>query len=69
MRMKLNKKSMASMLMACLSALIVGGCESSAPTCWSKPIRPHPDTVFAGDDEREILTHNEKGARLCGWKP
>lgn len=39
-------------------------------TCdWAEPIWPSQADVFSDDTARQILTHNETGARLCGWRP
>lgn len=37
----------------------------------SKPIRPSEAEIAALSDERvqDILEHNTKGQRLCGWRP
>lgn len=37
----------------------------------AKPIRPTASQVDAMTDAqvRELLAHNQKGAKLCGWRP
>lgn len=48
--------------------LALAGC--SGTFCMSKAIRLSPETVATLSDQevQDILTHNEKGAALCGWK-
>jgi len=57
---------MALMLMS------VSGCATSGPAdsfCLvAKPIYFSPSDRMAERTERAIITHNEKGASLCGWK-
>lgn len=37
----------------------------------AKPIRPTASQVDAMTDSqvRDLLSHNKKGQRLCGWRP
>ena len=37
----------------------------------AKPMRPTYDAIAAMSDQElnEILAHNRKGQKLCGWKP
>lgn len=56
-----------------LSALLfVAGCPAATGSfcAISKPIRPSEATIAAMSDSEvsEVLAHNEKGAKLCGWK-
>lgn len=56
-------------MMLC-GAIFLAGCETSVRSCdWAEPIRPSRQDVLTLGTERQILTHNETGARLCGWKP
>jgi hypothetical protein len=34
----------------------------------TEPIRPANVDVLTDAEVKDILTHNEKGAALCGWK-
>lgn len=36
---------------------------------WTKPIYVSKTDVLADSTAREILAHNEAGAKNCGWKP
>lgn len=51
-------------------ALIIPACAPSpAPTecAWAQPILVSRDDVMTEETARQILTHNETGARVCGW--
>lgn len=54
--------------------IAVSGCASGPlPTdgCeWTRPIRPTPHDVDVISDRLagDILSHNEAGARVCGWE-
>ena len=46
------------------------GCVTSKNVCgWAKPILPSRADVLTDGTARQILTHNETGASLCGWRP
>ena len=52
------------------AVILVGGCVQS--DCdWAKPIRPTTGDlgVVSPGLAREVLAHNQTGAKLCGWKP
>ncbi|PRD40860.1 hypothetical protein C5748_24815 [Phyllobacterium phragmitis] len=55
-----------------LSCLLLAGCGTSKVgfCAVSKAFRPTPATIAAMSEREvnEMLAHNEKGARLCGWK-
>jgi hypothetical protein len=36
---------------------------------WAEPIRPSRADVLTDDTLAQIVTHNEIGERLCGWRP
>lgn len=36
---------------------------------WTRPIYIAREDVLTDSTARTILTHNQTGARLCGWKP
>lgn len=49
----------------------VAGCETVRVfDCdWADPIYPSVDDALTDGTARDILTHNERGARFCGWQP
>jgi len=53
--------------------LTLTACQTASGTfCQiAKPERPSPAEIAAMSDVRaaEVLSHNLKGQRLCGWKP
>lgn len=60
----------ASLIALCLTA----GCSVTAKGSFceiSRPIRLTPETVNTLTDAQvaEILSHNQKGAALCRWRP
>jgi hypothetical protein len=59
--------------MIALTAASISGCATSPvfkDDCnWAKPILPSRADVLTGETRRQILAHNEAGAKLCGWKP
>jgi hypothetical protein len=55
-------------------AVWIAGCgiDPGAPdtACdWTAPIRPSRGDHLTEGTARQILTHNETGAALCGWQP
>jgi hypothetical protein len=67
---------MTSRLCLTLSVLAVltAGCATDAgprhDACdWAAPIRPSRADQLSAGTARQILTHNETGADLCGWRP
>lgn len=57
-----------------LAALVaLAGCQTSKGTFCdiAKPIRLAPEQVDQLTDTQvaELLAHNTKGQRLCGWRP
>jgi len=42
---------------------VVAGCD------WAEPIRPSRADQLSEGTARQILTHNETGAAICGWRP
>ena len=42
---------------------VISGCD------WAEPIRPSQADQLSEGTARQILTHNETGAALCGWRP
>lgn len=53
--------------------LVLGGCQTSGGTFCdiARPIRLSEATVDAMTDAEvaAALAHNEKGRKLCGWRP
>jgi hypothetical protein len=51
------------------------GCATEFPRAgqmvcdWAVPIRPSRADQLTDGTARQILIHNETGARLCGWRP
>ena len=35
---------------------------------WAQPIRPSRQDVLTRQTKEQILSHNESGAKICGWK-
>ncbi len=53
------------------SLLIAAGCTTTGSFCQiSKPLRPSDQTIAAmtDDEVKDVLAHNRKGQKLCGWK-
>lgn len=52
-------------------ATFLGGCVPTSDCDWAFPIRPTGDDVAVISDglARDILRHNETGAKICRWKP
>jgi len=56
---------------AALLALVACTTPSGSFCEIAKPLRPSAETIAAMTDAEvgAMLAHNEKGARLCGWRP
>jgi len=56
-----------------LSVICLSGCATTKGSfcAIAKPLRPSEATIAAMSDAEvaDMLAHNEKGAKLCGWKP
>lgn len=54
-----------------IMALLLSACSSTAGNfCLvSQPIRPSASDTLTDGTARQVLTHNEYGARVCGWRP
>lgn len=53
-----------------LAVLALSGCVSAGSFCdVARPFRPSSVAALSDADVAAALTHNEKGAKLCGWKP
>lgn len=53
-------------LMMTLIAVSVAGCARDACD-WAEPILPSPDDDLSRPLIEQIVAHNEKGERFCGW--
>jgi len=55
------------------SAVLLAGCgidlRAPADCDWAAPILPSRADQLTDGTAFQILTHNETGARLCGWRP
>ena len=58
-------RAAATMLFA---TIFLAGCATD-PCDWAAPIRPSSQDVLTDGTARQILTHNETGAAVCGWRP
>lgn len=61
----------ARMLLVAALALLVGCTTAKGSFCTvASPIRPSSETIAAMTDQevRDVLAHNLKGQKLCGWK-
>ena len=56
-----------------LAALVLVSCQTPQGSFCdlAKPIRLSPEQIDKLTDEqvRQVLGHNQRGAKLCGWKP
>jgi hypothetical protein len=53
-----------------LIMICAAGCVQTADPCtWAAPIRPALADELTPGTARQILAHNETGARVCGWTP
>ncbi|SIO36179.1 hypothetical protein SAMN05444722_1671 [Rhodovulum sp. ES.010] len=59
--------SRPAILIVCATTWLAG-CEIRSCD-WANPIRPSSADQLTEGTRRQILTHNETGARLCGWRP
>ena len=58
------------LILASLVVLLLSACASTGSFCdVSDPIRPSSQDVLSEGTARQILTHNQFGARICGWRP
>ena len=60
-------------LMLSVIAVFLAGCATDRGATfecdWAAPIRPSRTDQLSDRTARQILIHNETGARLCGWQP
>lgn len=62
---------MTKWLLIC-SVFVQSACSYRVPSVdcdWVQPIRTHQEDHLSDVTARQILTHNETGAGLCGWRP
>ena len=58
------------MLTLCLAGWSSGCGMGTTRDCdWAQPIRPARADHLTVQTQRQMLAHNETGARLCGWEP
>jgi len=52
-------------------AILASGCVPTSDCDWAFPIRPTGEdvSVISNGLARDILRHNETGAKICRWKP
>lgn len=52
-------------------AMLLAACSSTAGNfcAVSQPIRPSASDTLTDDTARQVLTHNQYGAEVCGWRP
>lgn len=46
----------------------MAGCATTSDCDWAAPILPSRADVLTPGTARQILAHNETGARVCGWQ-
>lgn len=56
------------LILAMFAAASTGGCATSDPCAGWRAIRPARADVLTDGTARQILAHNETGARVCGWR-
>ena len=52
-----------------LGACDPDGVQATDPCGPWRPIRISKDDTLTGNTARQVLAHNETGARLCHWEP
>ena len=61
---------MRRIMLAWLAVSLAGCGISLTSECdWAEPIRPSQADDLTPGTQRQILAHNETGAKLCGWQP
>lgn len=61
---------MQTMILVWLAVFLAGcGISLTAECDWAEPIRPSQADDLTPGTQRQILVHNETGAKLCGWQP
>lgn len=61
---------MQTMILVWLAVFLAGCGISLTSECdWAEPIRPSQADDLTPGTQRQILVHNETGAKLCGWQP
>ena len=63
--MRLTPKAMLLCAATLVSGCVPNDCD------WASPIRPTENdrVVISNGLARDILTHNETGSKVCGWRP
>jgi hypothetical protein len=71
--MRRLKNIAAWLLMLLIVSLGLAACQATGGTFCdvSKPIRLSPAEIASMSDQSiaQVLAHNEKGEKLCGWRP
>lgn len=58
------------LVMVISTSVLTAGCVSTGNFCdVSTVYRPQQGEVYSQDNKRWIVSHNEFGAKHCGWKP
>ena len=59
--------------MLLLIAVSIAGCATDprlkSDCDWAQPIKPSRHDVLTRQTREQIVSHNEAGAKICGWKP
>lgn len=56
------------MLLACLMLTSISGCQTSRASDFCKVAKPiRPSLMDTAETKRQVLEHDEKGRKLCGW--
>lgn len=51
-------------------SVTVSGCVTPGDFCdVAKPFRPSPEDRLTDGSKQQVVSHNEYGAKACGWKP
>jgi hypothetical protein len=59
-----------SLIILLLAGLLAGCSTTAGDFCIvSHPIRPSSSDSLTEGTARQVLAHNEYGARVCGWRP
>ena len=67
-RTLLRALAMIPLTLLAASCATTAGLETSAACLAFRPILPSRADVMTDETKRQILAHDETGAKLCGWK-
>ena len=66
----LRLPALLSVIVALLAGCATDDLRPGQMVCdWAAPIRPSRADQLTDGTARQILAHNETGAKLCGWRP